>query len=111
MIWYGTERAEWFLNIVRCRADPLPKGLTPVPQAVVLQNGEIIKTSSRARKPAAGPELTKLFIGTEGTLGIVTDGAFEGYMGENSCSPDVYYLSDGEAHSAPQDRCCRCPIP
>ena len=43
-------------------------------QTVVLPNGEIIKTRSRARKSAAGPDLTKLFIGAEGTLGIVTEG-------------------------------------
>ena len=40
----------------------------------MLPNGEIIKTRSRARKSAAGPDLTKLFIGAEGTLGIVTEG-------------------------------------
>lgn len=45
-----------------------------VPKTVVLPNGEIIKTRSRARKSAAGPDLTKLFIGAEGTLGIVTEG-------------------------------------
>lgn len=50
----------------------------PAPQTVVLPNGEIIKTRSRARKSAAGPDLTKLFIGAEGTLGIVTEGALEG---------------------------------
>jgi len=44
-------------------------------QTVVLPNGEIIKTRSRARKSAAGPDMTKLFIGAEGTLGIVTEGA------------------------------------
>lgn len=43
-------------------------------QTVVLPSGEIIKTRSRARKSAAGPDLTKLFIGAEGTLGIVTEG-------------------------------------
>ena len=50
------------------------KSLILVPQTVVLPNGEIIKTRSRARKSAAGPDLTKLFIGAEGTLGIVTEG-------------------------------------
>jgi hypothetical protein len=54
--------------------DSLIKDLIPVPQTVVLPNGEIIKTRSRARKSAAGPDLTKLFIGAEGTLGIVTEG-------------------------------------
>lgn len=41
---------------------------------VVLPNGEIIKTRSRARKSSAGPDLTKLFIGAEGTLGFVVEG-------------------------------------
>lgn len=42
-------------------------------QTVVLPNGEVIKTRSRARKSSAGFDLTKLFIGAEGTLGIVTE--------------------------------------
>jgi FAD/FMN-containing dehydrogenase len=41
---------------------------------VVLPSGEVIKTRSRARKSAAGFDTTKLFIGAEGTLGIVTEG-------------------------------------
>jgi len=40
---------------------------------VVLANGEVIKTRQRARKCAAGPDLGKLFIGSEGTLGLVTE--------------------------------------
>ncbi|OAV98535.1 hypothetical protein PTTG_25581 [Puccinia triticina 1-1 BBBD Race 1] len=40
---------------------------------VVLANGEIIKTRQRAKKCAAGPDLGKLFIGSEGTLGLVTE--------------------------------------
>ncbi|KJA18553.1 hypothetical protein HYPSUDRAFT_205241 [Hypholoma sublateritium FD-334 SS-4] len=53
---YGTARAEWFLNLT-----------------VVLPNGKVIKTRRRARKSAAGFDTTKLFIGAEGTLGIVTE--------------------------------------
>ncbi|ODN76548.1 hypothetical protein L202_05210 [Cryptococcus amylolentus CBS 6039] len=53
---YGTAKAEWFLNLT-----------------VVLPTGEIIRTRSHARKSAAGPDTTKLFIGAEGTLGIVTE--------------------------------------
>ena len=39
----------------------------------VLANGEIVTTSTRARKSAAGYDLTRLFIGAEGTLGIITN--------------------------------------
>ena len=40
---------------------------------VVLSNGDIIKTGSRAKKTSAGYNLTNLFIGSEGTLGIITE--------------------------------------
>ncbi|KAL7423822.1 D-lactate ferricytochrome c oxidoreductase [Cryptotrichosporon argae] len=53
---YGTAKGEWFLNAT-----------------VVLPNGEVIKTRQRSRKSSAGYDLTKLFIGAEGTLGIVTE--------------------------------------
>ncbi|KAF8836757.1 FAD-binding domain-containing protein [Paxillus ammoniavirescens] len=53
---YGTAKAEWFLNIT-----------------VVLPSGKVIKTRQRARKSSAGFDTTKLFIGAEGTLGIVTE--------------------------------------
>ncbi|KAK4772902.1 hypothetical protein SAY87_027921 [Trapa incisa] len=40
---------------------------------VVLPNGDIVKTASRARKSAAGYDLTRLIIGSEGTLGVITE--------------------------------------
>ncbi|KAJ7611591.1 D-lactate dehydrogenase cytochrome oxidoreductase [Roridomyces roridus] len=52
----STAKGEWILNLT-----------------VVLPNGEVIKTRRRARKSAAGYDMTKLFIGSEGTLGIVTE--------------------------------------
>lgn len=45
-------------------------------KTVVLPSGEVIKTRRRSRKSSAGFDTTKLFIGAEGTLGIITEGAF-----------------------------------
>ncbi|KAF8964963.1 FAD-linked oxidase-like protein [Flammula alnicola] len=53
---YGTAKGEWFLNAT-----------------VVLPSGEVIKKRRRSRKSAAGFDVTKLFVGAEGTLGIVTE--------------------------------------
>jgi glycolate oxidase len=39
---------------------------------VVLPNGEVIETGAKTRKGVSGYDLTRLFIGSEGTLGIIT---------------------------------------
>jgi len=67
---------------------------------VVMANGEIIRTASRARKSAAGYDLTRLLVGSEGTLGIITEitlrlhGIPEAISGGNCSFPTVRHACD-----------------
>ncbi|MGE8206551.1 glycolate oxidase subunit GlcD [Heyndrickxia sp. NPDC080065] len=44
---------------------------------IVLPNGDIIRTGGKLAKDVAGYDLTRLFVGSEGTLGIITEATFK----------------------------------
>ena len=68
---YGTMR-EWVLSLT-----------------VVLADGTVIKTRQRPRKSSAGYDLTKMFIGSEGTLGLVTEATLKVTTKPNTTSVAV----------------------
>ena len=61
---------------------------------VVMSDGRVLKTGGRARKSAAGYDLTALFIGSEGTLGIITELTLRLYGRQEAISAAVCAFTD-----------------
>ena len=79
--------------------------------SVVLADGRVIKTSRRARKSSAGYDLTRLFVGAEGTLGVITEVTVRLYGIPEAISSAVVSFPDLKAAVDSAITTIQCGIP
>ena len=77
----------------------------------VLASGEIVRTGGRARKSSAGYDLTRLLVGSEGTLGVVTEAQLRLHPLPAAVSAATCVFPDLEAAASAVAALLQCGVP
>ncbi len=77
----------------------------------VMANGEVIRTGSRAKKSSAGYDLTRLMVGSEGTLGVITEVALKLHGIPESMAAGICAFPSVEACCNTAIECIQSGIP